>query len=66
MKKECVERAHTTHLTMSATSLYVTTLKVKGTDARRCIAIVVRKDGKARNDRIRKENRQDRGNYIRC
>lgn len=48
MKKECAEHALTTCLTMSVMSSCVTTLKAKGTDARRCIAIVVRKDGKVR------------------
>ena len=56
-KKRYAERVYITYSIMSVRNLYVTTLKAKGTDAKRCIAIVVRKDGKARNDRIRKENR---------
>lgn len=62
MKKECVEHALTTHLTMSVRNLYVTTRIVKVMDARRCI-VTVAKDGRARNDRIRKENQQDQGNH---
>lgn len=50
MKKECVERAYITYSIMSVRSLYVTTLKAKGMDAARCIAIVVRKDGRAENE----------------
>ena len=48
MKKECVERAYITYSITNVASLFVTTLKAKVTDAARCIAIVVRKDGKVR------------------
>ena len=61
-KKRYAERANGISLIGRATSLYVTTLKAKGTDARQCTVTVV-KDGRARNDRIRKENQQDQGNY---
>ena len=54
MKKECVERVYITYSTMSVRNLYVTTLKAKVTDAARCIAIVVRKDGKVRMTRQNK------------
>lgn len=50
MKKECVERAYITYSIMSVRNLYVTTLKAKVMDAARCIAIVVRKDGRAENE----------------
>ena len=63
MKKRYAERVSGISLIGCATSLFVTILKAKGTDARRCIAIAVRKDGRARNDRIRKENQQDQGNH---
>ena len=48
MKKKYVERVVTTYSTASVRNLYVTTRIVKVMDARRCIAIVVRKDGKVR------------------
>lgn len=54
MKKECVERVYITYSIMSVRNMYVTTLKAKGTDAPRCIAIVVRKDGKVRMTRQNK------------
>ena len=61
-KKRCAERADGISLIGCVASLFVTTLKAKGTDARRCI-VTVAKDGRARNDRIRKENQQDQGNH---
>lgn len=47
-KKRYAERVSGISLIGCATSLYVTTLKAKGTDAKRCIAKDVRKDGKVR------------------
>lgn len=47
-KKRYAERVYITYSIMSVRSLYVTILTAKGTDARQCIAIVVRKDGKVR------------------
>lgn len=47
-KKRYVERAYITYSIMSVRNMYVTTLKAKVTDAARCIAIVVRMDGKVR------------------
>lgn len=49
-----MERVHITYSIRSVRNLYVTTLKAKGTDAPRCIAIVVRKDGKVRMTRQNK------------
>ena len=54
MKKEYVERVYITYSIMSVRNLFVTTLKAKGTDVQRCIAIVVRKDGKVRMTRQNK------------
>lgn len=54
-KKKYAERVYITYSTMSVRSLFATTLKAKGTDARRCIAIVVRKDGKVRMTREAKK-----------
>jgi len=54
MKKECVERVHITYSIMSVRNLFVTILKAKVMDARRCIAIIVRKDGKVRMTRQNK------------
>ena len=47
-KKKYVERANGISLTGIVTNLYARTRAAKGTDAARCIAIVVRKDGKVR------------------
>ena len=49
-KKRYVERVYITYSIMSVRNLYVTTLKAKVMDAARCIAIVVRKDGRAENE----------------
>ena len=57
-KKRYAERANGISLIGCVASLYVTTLKAKGTDARQCI-VTVAKNGRTGNDRIRKENQQD-------
>ena len=62
-KKKYVERANSIRSITNVASLFVIIQTAKVTDARRCIAIAVRKDGRARNDRIRKENQQDQGNH---
>lgn len=62
-KKRYAERVNSIFSITNVASLFVTILKAKVTDAARCIAIVVMKDGRAGNDRIRKENRQDQGNH---
>ena len=62
-KKRYAERANSIFSITNVASLFVTIQTAKVTDARQCIAIVVRKDGKAGNDRIRKENQQDQGNH---
>lgn len=61
-KKRYVERVNSIFSITNVANLFVTILTAKGTDARQCI-VTVAKDGRARNDRIRKENQQDQGNH---
>ena len=48
MKKRYVERANSIFSITNVANLFVTTRTAKVTDAARCIAIAVRKDGKVR------------------
>ena len=53
-KKRYVEGVNSIFSITNVASLFVTILKAEGTDARRCIEIVVRKDGKVRMTRQNK------------